>query len=141
MISPLLAKLYGIILEKKLNIWLENEGKWAKGQAGFRRKHSTTDHIVKLRIVVEAECRNDKSNLFCCFVDFRKAFDTRNNLWNRLEELKVCFELRVSSIRLYENVISKLRSTRGGREILSAISELNKVSPSPLPYLSFTSIS
>ena len=25
MISPLLAKLYGIILEKKLNIWLENK--------------------------------------------------------------------------------------------------------------------
>ena len=37
MISPLLARLYGIILEKKLNIWLENEGKWAKGQVGFRR--------------------------------------------------------------------------------------------------------
>ena len=27
MISPLLAKLYGIILEKKISIWLESEGK------------------------------------------------------------------------------------------------------------------
>jgi len=27
MISPLLAMLYGIILEKKLSIWLESEGK------------------------------------------------------------------------------------------------------------------
>ena len=42
MISPLLAKLYGIILEKKINGWLEMEGKRAKGQAGFRRNHSTT---------------------------------------------------------------------------------------------------
>ena len=75
MISPLLAKLYGITLEKKLGIWLESEGKRAKGQAGFRRQHSTTNHLVTLRIVVE-ECRNDKSNLFCCFVDFRKAFNT-----------------------------------------------------------------
>jgi len=41
----------------------------------------------------------------------RKAFDTapRNNLWNRLEEIKVPFELRVAAIRLYENVISKLK--------------------------------
>ena len=114
MISPLLSKLYGIILEKKISRWLESKGKRAKGQVGFRRPHSTTDHLVTLRIIVE-ECRNDKSNLVWCFVDFRKAFDTipRNNLWNRLEELKVPFELRVASIRLYENVIAKFMSNEG----------------------------
>ena len=86
MISPLLSNLYGIILEKNINIWIESEGKQAKGQAGFRRQDSTTNHLITLRIIME-ECRNDKSNLFCCFVDFRKDFDTvpRNNLWNRLE--------------------------------------------------------
>ena len=90
MISPLLAKLYGIILENKINIWLESEGNRAKGQAGFRRQHSKTNHLVTLRIILE-ECHNYKSNLFCCFVEFREAFDTvpRNNLWNRLEQLKV----------------------------------------------------
>ena len=75
MISPLLAKLYGIILEKKINRWLESEGQWAKGQAGFRRQHSTMDQLVTLRIIME-ECHNDKSNLFCCFVDFKKSFNT-----------------------------------------------------------------
>ena len=101
MIRPLLAKLYGIILEKKINEWLEMEGKQAKGQASFRRNHSTTDHLVTLRIIAE-ECRNNKSDLFCCFVDFRKSFDTmpRNNPWNRLEELKVPFELILFVIRL-----------------------------------------
>ena len=61
------------------------------------------------------ECRNDKSNLFCYFVDFRKAFDMvpRNNLWNILEELKVPFELRDVTIRLYENVIAMLKSNEG----------------------------
>ena len=110
MISPLLAKLYGIILEKKLSIWLESEGKQAKGQAGFRRQHSTMDHLIMLRIIME-ECHNDKSNPFCCFVDFRKAFDMVpiNNLQNRLEELNVPFELRVAAIRLYENAIAKLK--------------------------------
>ena len=59
--------------------------------------------------------RNDKSNIFCFFVDFRKSFDMvpRNNLWNILEELKVHFELRAAAIRLYENVIAKFKSNEG----------------------------
>ena len=67
----------------------------------FRRNHSTTDHLITLNIVAE-ECRNNKSSVFCFFQDFRKAFDTVpiNNLWNRLEELKVPFELRAIMIRL-----------------------------------------
>ena len=110
MISRLLAKLYGIILEKKISIWIESVGKRSKGQAGFRRKHSTIDHLVTLRIIME-ECRNDKSNIFCFFVDFRKDFDTvpRNNPWNRLEELKVPFELRADTIRLYESVLKVIQ--------------------------------
>ena len=49
-----------------------------------------------LRIIVH-ECHNNKSDLFYCFVNFRKDFDRSfiNNLWNRLEELKVPFESRV----------------------------------------------
>jgi hypothetical protein len=31
MISPILAKLYGIILEKKINLWLESHDKRSKG--------------------------------------------------------------------------------------------------------------
>ena len=31
MFNPLLDKLYGIILERKLSILLESEDKWAKG--------------------------------------------------------------------------------------------------------------
>ena len=63
-----------------------------KGQSCFRRKHSTTYHLLTLRIIAE-ECRNNKSDLFCCFVDFRKDFETgpRNNMWNRLESLKSPF--------------------------------------------------
>ena len=51
MIGHLLAKLYGIILEKKINEWIEMEGKRAKGQAGFRRNPSTTEHLITLRII------------------------------------------------------------------------------------------
>jgi hypothetical protein len=101
MINPILAKLYGIILEKKISLWLESHGKRVKGEAGFRRYHSIMDHLVTFRITVEEFC-NTKTNLFCCFVDFRKDFDMvpRKNLWNNLEEIKVSLELMVAAIRM-----------------------------------------
>jgi hypothetical protein len=45
------------------------------------------ENLVTLRIIAK-ECRNNKTNLMCCFVDFRKYLDTvpRTNLWDRLEE-------------------------------------------------------
>jgi hypothetical protein len=81
MISPLLAKLYGIILEKKNIGWLESYGKRDKGQVEFKSHHSTMDHLVTLMTIAH-ECHNNKINLLCCPVDFRKYFDIvpRTNL-------------------------------------------------------------
>jgi len=114
MISPILAKLYGFILEKKISLWLESHDKRAKGHAGFRRYHSTVDHLVTFRIIAE-EFRNTKTNIFCCFVDFRKYFDMvpRKNLWNRFEEIKVPLELRAIAIRMYVNIIVKFKNIEG----------------------------
>ena len=114
MISSILAKFYGIILEKKISLWLESHGKRAKVQAGFRRYHSTVDHLVTFRIIA-GEFHNTKTNLFFCFVDFRKSFDMvpRKNLWNRLEEINVPLELRVVVIRMHENFISNFKNTEG----------------------------
>ena len=113
-LSPILAKLYGIILEKKINIQLESHSKRDKGHEGFRRYHSTMDHLVNFRIIAE-EFHNTKTNFFCCFVDFRKSFHivTRKNLWNRLKEIKFSLELRNATIRIYENVIAKFKNTKG----------------------------
>jgi hypothetical protein len=55
------------------------------------------------------------NQIFCCFVDLRKCFYIipRKNLWDRLKEIKVFFELRVIAIRLYKNVISKFKNIEG----------------------------
>jgi hypothetical protein len=63
MISPILAKLYGSVLEKKISIWLEIHRKRAKGHASFRGYHSTVNHLVTLRIIVE-EYHNNKPIFF-----------------------------------------------------------------------------
>jgi hypothetical protein len=48
-------------------------------------------------------------------VDLRKYFDIvpRKSLWDRLEVIKVSFQLRDASIRLYKNVVSKFKNTKG----------------------------
>jgi hypothetical protein len=51
MISLILSKLYGSILEKKISIWLESHGKRAKGQDGFIGYHLTMDHFITFRII------------------------------------------------------------------------------------------
>ncbi len=53
------------------------------------------------------ECRNNKSDLFYCFVDFRRAFDIfpRTKIWKRLEEIMIPLELMVVVTRLYEKAI------------------------------------
>jgi hypothetical protein len=97
MINPLFAKLFGSMLENKISKWAEERDKRAKGQAGFRPKHSTVDHCITLRHIIE-KVWEKKEEVFCCFVDFRKAFDTvpRDKLWSRMEELGVPKHLRAA---------------------------------------------
>ncbi|RYA37888.1 reverse transcriptase domain-containing protein, partial [Enterobacter cloacae complex sp. 2DZ2F2B] len=81
----------------------------------FHQCHSTIDHLVTLRVLME-ESRFKGKRLYCCFVDFKKAFDMipRNNLWRRMEELQVPSEFMLAVSRIYEKVICQLRI---GREI------------------------
>ena len=69
------------------------------------------DHLITHRIIVD-EFHNNKTNLLCFLIDFRKQFDTIpiTNLWNILEKVRIPFELRVVVIRLYENAISMFRN-------------------------------
>ena len=114
MINPLFAKLFGSMLEKKISKWAEERDKRAKGQAGFRPKHSTVDHCITLRHIIE-KAWEEKEEVFCCFVDFRKAFDTvpRDKLWSRMEELGVPRHLRAAVHRMYEEVKVKIRTSAG----------------------------
>ena len=97
------------------------------------------DHIITFRIIAE-EFRNTKTIHFSCFIDFRKAFDMvpGKNLSDRLEEIKVPFELRVVAIRLYENVISKFKNTEGWSKEIHCNIGVKEVVPCPLPFFAYT---
>ena len=56
--------------------------------AGFRPKHSTVDHLVTLRVIMD-ENRLEGKTFYCCFVYFNEAFDTlpQSELLNRMMEI------------------------------------------------------
>ena len=111
MISSLFAKLVSTLLEKRISKWAEENDKRARGQAGFRAQHTTTDHLITLRVLFD-EARRTGNTLYCCFVDFKKAFDTipRGGLWERMRKIGVPEHLQAGVGKLYEQVRCKLRT-------------------------------
>jgi hypothetical protein len=47
-VGPILAKLFAIILDKRLSKWAKQHGLRAKGQAGFRKDYRTIDQLFIL---------------------------------------------------------------------------------------------
>ncbi|MCO5593426.1 hypothetical protein L7F22_047440 [Adiantum nelumboides] len=113
MVSSCMSKLLGSTLEKVISSWAEANNKRAKVQAGFRSKHSTIDHLVTLRVLMEESWLKGKP-LFCCFVDFKKAFDTvpRAWLWQGMERIGVPTHLHNAVARLYA-LRCQLRTSTG----------------------------
>ena len=80
-----LGKLFTATLNERLSNFLEENDLLRENQAGFRKHYSTVDHIFSLYSLIEI-LKNEKKKLFCCFVDFSKAFDSvwRFGLWRKL---------------------------------------------------------
>ena len=80
-----MGKLFTSILNKHINNFLETYGILGEEQAGFRKKYGTNDHIFNLKCPV-ALLLFKKKNMFCAFIDYKKAFDLvdRAALWYKL---------------------------------------------------------
>ena len=82
----ILAKLYAMVLEARTSAWAEQMKCRAKGQAGFRKDFRTTDQIFVIQTLVQQakQAKQAKQKLYCCFVDFKKAFDLvpHHTLWS-----------------------------------------------------------
>ena len=83
----ILAKLYAMVLEARASGWAEHEKCRAKGQAGFRKDFRTSDQVFIIQTLM-SQAKQAKRKLYCCFVDFKKAFDLvpRQTLWSILEQ-------------------------------------------------------
>ncbi len=52
-VGPILAKLFAMILDKRLSKWVEQHGLYAKGQVGFRKYYHTIDQLFILPTPIE----------------------------------------------------------------------------------------
>jgi hypothetical protein len=73
-VGLILAKLFIVNLDKRLSEWAEQHGLHAKGQAGFCKGYYIIDQLFILRTLIK-QSKAKKKPLYCCFVDFKKAFD------------------------------------------------------------------
>ena len=79
------GKLFTAVLNQRLYNYLTSYEILKENQAGFRAGYSSFDHIFSLYALIELlKAKNKK--LYCCFIDFRKAFDSvwRIGLWMKM---------------------------------------------------------
>ena len=117
-VGNILGKLYATVLERRISKWAEQKGIRAKGQAGFRKDHRTLDNIFILRNLIDtAKASNHQSErqLYVCFVDFKKAFDTvpRDLLWERLREIGIQGTMLNAIISMYKDVTACVKTPSG----------------------------
>lgn len=79
-------------------------------QAGFRKGYSTVDHIFTLKCLIDLYLQSNKK-LFCCFIDYRKAYDSvsRNLLWSKLLSYNINGKILNVIKNIYDNAKSCVR--------------------------------
>ena len=90
-IASALAKLYGLILLKRLNNYIHINKHISPNQIGFMEGCRTSDHIFLLQTIIEKVVKKNRKRLFCAFVDFKKAYDTvdRTILLRQLQNIGI----------------------------------------------------
>ncbi|MCO5572471.1 hypothetical protein L7F22_026226 [Adiantum nelumboides] len=68
------------------------------------------------------ESRLKDKGLYCCFVDFKKAFDMvpRENLWKNMKELQMPNKYIHAISRMYEMVVCQLRMGEGNSNFFTS---------------------
>jgi hypothetical protein len=92
-VSTALAKLFSLVVLRRMDTWSEETGRRAAGQAGFRKGRSTEDGVFVLQhsIEVSRAHQGPDKRLYVAFIDFEKAYDSvdRDLLWRVIEGMGV----------------------------------------------------
>ena len=98
------AKVYSSILNRRLQIYLENNNILVDEQNGFRASRSCIDHIFVLVTVLRNRKQLGKDT-FLAFIDYKKAFDSveRNLLLYKLAKTGINGRMYQAISSLYSN--------------------------------------
>ena len=133
-VIPVLAKLFASVLTRRLADWAERNNLRAPTQAGFRANRGTSDQLSVLNYIVKS-CLSRGEKLYCCFVDFEKAFDTvdRDVLWAVLANIGVRGQFLKCLQSLYGVDSAAVRTAQGTSGAFRCFQGVQQGSPlSPL---------
>ena len=112
-LSDISSKIYGTIINKRIQKWVDENNITGEVQAGFKAGYSTIDHVFTLMACVQKRfCNTNKRKLYVAFIDFKKCFDTinRNILWPILKKNGIKGKLFNCIRSMYEKVLARVRS-------------------------------
>lgn len=104
------AKLFSLIVRNRINNWCEDQNHLDNCQFGFRDGRSTADCIFILQSIIQ-KTFNNKSKLYCAFIDYEKAFDTiiHDAMWTKLINTGVSSKI-VSIVRsIYSKITAAIK--------------------------------
>lgn len=115
------GKLFTAIINNRLNQYADNHNIISSSQSGFRKRHSTVDNLFIIKSLIDL-VRSSRKKLYCCFVDFKQAFDTvwRDGLWTKLLQSRIngkCFNIIHN---LYKDIKSKVTTSEGTSNYFSS---------------------
>ena len=84
-INSCLAKVFNMILNNRLVKFLDEKNIISDFQIGFRKKARTSDHLFVINTIFR-KFTSMKKDVYLCFVDFRKAYDS---VWREALLLKL----------------------------------------------------
>ena len=98
-------------MSDRISKYIDNFELLGAEQAGFRKGYSTTDHIFVFYSLIQLYTKYKRRKLFCCFVDYQKAFDTvpRVLLWQKLLAHNVNGKILTVVKNMYESAKSAVR--------------------------------
>ena len=85
------GKLFTSLLQNRIHNYLDENDLYNKYQAGFRPDYRTTDHIFTIKTILNKYLYKQKKQVFACFVDFSKAFDSvwRKGLFKKISRFGI----------------------------------------------------
>ena len=119
-----LSKIYSHILNNRLLNWASEQNKISEFQFGFQKNKSTVDCIFLFHSII-SKILDKKEKLYCCFIDYQKAFDSVNRsfLWQKLLR-NGCSKIMLKALyAMYQSVKSCVRYK--GNHTLTLLNKLN----------------
>lgn len=117
-VTPVLAKLVAMLSKARMTEFTQGNHLRAEGQAGFRLDYRTLDGVFIMQQLIEHYAQKSypkEWQIFACFVDFRKAFNTvdRYVLWQVLWDIDIRGRI-LSFIKAMYECDSAAMSTKEG---------------------------